>query len=161
MPFCLTGQVFWLEYIVFAPKHMDSIFRGPGKKWKILSKEKKNTCKICTKISLVPAGQEFRPECNVNIFARKFVDSIVRGLTNKCKILKKKKNKKRKSGKICTKIPFGPKGLEFWLEYNVVVFYPKLVDSIFSGPRNKWKILSKENKIQEIFLRKYPLFRLV
>ena len=89
MPFSPTGQVFWLEnnVIVFAPKLVDSIFSGPRKKWKILSKGKNNLCEICTKIHLVLGGQEFRPEYNVSIFSRKIVDSIFRGLRNEWKIL--------------------------------------------------------------------------
>ena len=40
----------------------------------LVVKEKKG--KFCTKMLLVPTGQEFRPECNVAIFAQKLVDSI-------------------------------------------------------------------------------------
>ena len=89
MPFCPTGQVFWLEcnFVVFAAELVDCIFSGPREKWKIISKEKKNSWKNCTRIPLIPTGQEFRPECNVTIFARKLVDSIFRGLRNKWKIL--------------------------------------------------------------------------
>ena len=59
MPICPTSQEFWLEYnvAVFAPKLVDFIFSGPRKKWKTLSKEKKYSCKICTKIPLVPTSQ--------------------------------------------------------------------------------------------------------
>ena len=55
--------------------------------------KKKNSCKICTKIPLVPIGQEFRPECNVSIFARKLVDSIFRGLGKKLENSIEMKNK--------------------------------------------------------------------
>ena len=48
---------------------------------------KNNWGKFCTKMPLVLIGQEFRPECNVSIFARKLVDSIFRGLRKKWKIL--------------------------------------------------------------------------
>ena len=84
MPLCPIGQEFWQEYNVdvFAPKLVHSILSCPRKKWKILSNEKKNSWKFCIKIPLVPTGQEFRPECNVTIFALKLVDSIFRGLRN-------------------------------------------------------------------------------
>ena len=62
MPFWPPGQEFCLEYnvIIFAPKLVDWKFSGLREKWKFLLKEKKNSCKICTKIPLVPTGQEFR-----------------------------------------------------------------------------------------------------
>ena len=44
-------------------------------------------------------------------------------------------------------MPFCPTSKEFCPEYNVGVFAPKLTDSIFSGPRKKWKILLKEKEI--------------
>ena len=53
-------------------------------------------------------------------------------------------------------MPFCPTGEEFSLEYNFVIFAPKLVDDIFCGPRKKWKILSKEKNIRAKFVRKYP-----
>ena len=54
------------------------------------SLERKNYWgKFCTKMPLVPTGQEFGPECNVAIFARKLVDSIFIGLRNKCKTIMK------------------------------------------------------------------------
>ena len=42
MPFCPTSQKFWPKYNfgIFAPKHADSIFSGPRKEGKILSKKK-------------------------------------------------------------------------------------------------------------------------
>ena len=43
-------------------------------------------------------------------------------------------------------MPFCTTGQEFWPEYNINIFAPKLVDRIFSGPRKKWKILQKEKK---------------
>ena len=58
-----------------------------------------------------------------------------------------KKRKRKTKGKVFWKIPFCPIGKEFCPEYNVVVFVPKLADSIFSGPRIKWKVLLKEKKI--------------
>ena len=92
MPFCPIGQEFSLEYNagIFASKHADSIFSGQRKKMENSLKRKNNWCKFCTKMPLVPTTQEFRPECNVIIFARKYVDSIFRGLKNKWKILLKK-----------------------------------------------------------------------
>ena len=98
MPFRPTGQVFCLEcnVVVFAPKLVDRIFSGPRENWKILSNEKKNSWKICTRIPLVPIVQEFRPKCNVTIFAQKREDSIFRGLRNKLKILQKTNKKELK-----------------------------------------------------------------
>ena len=90
MPLCPIGQEFWPEYNVgiFAPKHANSIFCGQKKKKNENSLERKNNWgKFCTKMPLVPTDQEFRPECNVAIFARKLVDSIFRGLRNKWRIL--------------------------------------------------------------------------
>ena len=43
--------------------------------------------------------------------------------------------------KFCTKMPQGPAGQEFWPECNFGVFEQKIVDSIYSGPGNNWKIL--------------------
>ena len=82
MPFCPTGQEFWLEYnaVVFATKFVDGIFSGPTKKMENCFERKKKLCKICAKIPLVPIGHEFRPECNISFFARNLVDSIFRGL---------------------------------------------------------------------------------
>ena len=93
MPFCQTSQEFWPKYSVgfFAPKHVDSVFCGQRKKRKILRKEKKNWGKFCTKMPLVLIGIEFRPECNVAIFARKILDSIFRGLESKCIAILKNK----------------------------------------------------------------------
>ena len=67
----LTSQELRPEcnFAIFARKILDGIFSGPTKIWKFLSKEKKKLCNIGTKIHLVPSGQEFRPECNVSIFA--------------------------------------------------------------------------------------------
>ena len=47
--------------------------------------------KFCMKKLQVPTGQEFRPKWNVAIYARKLVDSIFRGLRNKCKTILKNK----------------------------------------------------------------------
>ena len=73
MPYLLTSQEFWPKYNVgiFAPKLVDRIFSGPRKKREnsLERKEKKNSVKFCKKIPLVPTSQEFRPECNVAIFA--------------------------------------------------------------------------------------------
>ena len=44
-------------------------------------------------------------------------------------------------------MPLVSTGKEFWPEYNVGVFAPKLTDTIFSGPRIKWKIILKEKEI--------------
>ena len=89
MPYCPTSQEFCPEYNVgiFAPKLPDSIFSGQIKKWKILSKEKKNSIEFCLKVLLVSTGQEFRPECNFAVFAPKLVGRIFRGLRNNGNIL--------------------------------------------------------------------------
>ena len=107
----------------------------------------KNSGKFCTKTLLVPTGQEFWPECNVAIFAWKLIGGKFGGLRNRLKILyiyiyKINKN----SGNICMKMPFCPTGKEFWLDYNLSVFAPKLAGNIFSGPTTKLKILLKEKK---------------
>ena len=75
------------------------------------NKEKKTWTTFSMKMPLGQSGQEFGSECNVTIFARKFVRSIYRGPRNKQKILQEKK--KRSSSKFCTKIPLGSFGLEF------------------------------------------------
>ena len=54
---------------------------------------------------------------------------------------KKKRKRKKYSSKFCMKMALGPTGQYFWLECNVGIFAWKLVDSMFRGPRNKWKIL--------------------
>ena len=56
VPLVPTGQEFWPEcnFAVFAPKPTDRKFSGSKRKWKILSKEKKNSGKFCTKMSQVP-----------------------------------------------------------------------------------------------------------
>ena len=54
-------------------------------------------------------------------------------------------------------MPFCPTGQVFWLEYNVVVFAPKLTDSIFSGPRKRWKTILKEKKNSCKIWMKVPL----
>ena len=54
---------------------------------------------------------------------------------------------KKISVKFCPKVPLVPKGKQFWLEYNVGVFAPKLTEGIFSCPKIKWKILLKEKEI--------------
>ena len=110
------------------------------------SLEKKNSVKFCTKMPLVPTGQEFRPECNVAIFPWKHVGSIFSDLRNTWKILFKKIENKK--GKVCKKMPSCPTGQEFCPGYNDGIFAPKLADSIFSGQIKKWKILSKEKKIR-------------
>ena len=113
-------------------------------------------------IPLVSIGQEFRPECNVSIFARKVVDSIFRGFRDKWKILYKRNiNKKNNTGKICMKMPLCSTSQEFWAGYNVGIFAQKHVDSIFSGQRKKSKILLKEKIIGINFVRKCSYFRLV
>ena len=40
-------------------------------------------------------------------------------------------------------MPFCTTGQEFWPEYNIGIFAPKLVDRIFSGPRKK-----RENSLE-------------
>ena len=55
-------------------------------------------------------------------------------------------SKKKNSVNFCSKIPLGPTVQEFWLEYNVGLFEWKLVDNIYSGPRNKLKNLLQEEK---------------
>ena len=54
-------------------------------------------------------------------------------------------------------MPFCTTGQEFWPEYNINIFAPKLVERIFSGPRKKWKILQKEKKKKVKFYTKMPL----
>ena len=49
--------------------------------------------------------------------------------------------KKKNSCKFCTKMPLGSSGQEFWSECNVTVFAQKILDSIYRGPENIWKIL--------------------
>ena len=58
-------------------------------------------------------------------------------------------------------MPGCPIGQEFWPKYNVGIFAPKLVDTIFSGPKNKCKILSKDKKYRVNIVRKYPKLPLV
>ena len=53
-------------------------------------------------------------------------------------------------------MPICPTSEEFWPEYNVGLFAPKLVDSIFSGQSKKGQILSKK-KNSEKFCSKVPL----
>ena len=48
--------------------------------------------------------------------------------------------KKKNSGKFCTKMPKVPAGKEIRPECNFSIFARKLVDGIFRGLRNKWKI---------------------
>ena len=113
MPSCPTGQEFCPEYNdgIFAPKLADSIFSGQIKKWKILSKEKKNSVKFCLNVLLVPTGQEFRPECNFAVFAPKPTDRKFCGSKTKWKILLKEK---KNSGKFCTKMPQVPTVRNFY-----------------------------------------------
>ena len=93
MPFCPTGQEFSPKYNVdiLALKDVDSIFSGQRKKMENYLKIRNNSGKFCKKILLVSIGIEFRPECNVFIYARKLVDSIFRGLRNKSKTILKNK----------------------------------------------------------------------
>ena len=60
-----------------------------------LERKKKICVKYFLKIPQVSTGQELRPECNVNIFARKLVEIIFCGLKNKWKILLKNKQIKK------------------------------------------------------------------
>ena len=49
-------------------------------------------------------------------------------------------------------------GQEFWSEYNVGIFAPNLVDSIFGGPINIWKnLLKNKKKNPSNFVQKCPL----
>ena len=41
-------------------------------------------------------------------------------------------------------MPLGPTGHDFFQEYNGGVFAWKLVDCIYSGPKNKWKNILQE-----------------
>ena len=75
------------------------------------------------------SGEEFGPECNVVVFARKIQGGIFRCPRNKFKKFRKKK-KKKTSSKFCTKIPLGPSSQEFGLECNVAVFVRELVGGI-------------------------------
>ena len=53
-------------------------------------------------------------------------------------------------------MPLGPTGHDFFQEYNGGVFAWKLVDCIYSGPKNKWKNILQEKKNQLNIVRKYP-----
>ena len=46
--------------------------------------------------------------------------------------------------KNCTTMPCRPIGQEFLPEYGVGIFATKLVDTIFTAPRNSCKIVSKQ-----------------
>ena len=70
--------------------------------------------------------------------------------------------KKKTSGKFCTKMPKVPAGKEIRPECNFSIFARKLVDGIFRGLRNNWKILSTmKKKTRVTFLRKCPFVRQV
>ena len=112
---------------------------------------------------LVPTSQEFRIESIVASFPLKLVGRIFRGLRKIWKILyiyiykiKKNTNTNKNSVKICTNMPYCPTAQEFWLEYNVSIFAPKLADKIFSSPRKNWKIISNEKEIRLNFVQKRP-----
>ena len=79
----------------------------------------------------VPNGQEFRPECNVIVFAPKPANSLFCG----------SKRKKKIRVNFVRKCPQVPNGQEFQPECKVAIFQRKHVDSIFSGLRNMWKIV--------------------
>ena len=64
--------------------------------------------------------------------------------------------RKKKSCKFCSKMPLVPFGQEFRPKCNFVIFALKPVDSVFSCPKRKWKILLNEKKIQVNFVRKRP-----
>ena len=69
--------------------------------------------------------------------------------------------KKKNSYQFRTKTPLGLIDQEFWPESNMRIFALKLVDHIYRGPTNKWKILlekkTKKNKKTRInFVRKRP-----
>ena len=53
-------------------------------------------------------------------------------------------------------MPYCPTAQEFWLEYNVSIFAPKLADKIFISPRKNWKIISNEKEIRLNFVQKRP-----
>ena len=61
--------------------------------------------------------------------------------------------KKKNSGKFCTKMPKVPAGKEIRPECNFSIFARKLVDGIFRGLRNKWKILLKKKKQCKICMK--------
>ena len=63
----------------------DSIFSGPRKEGKILSKKKYKN--FCLKVPLVPTGQGFRLECYFVVFAPKPANSIFSGPKRNWKIL--------------------------------------------------------------------------
>ena len=66
--------------------------------------------------------------------------------------------KKKTFGKFYSKMLLGFTGQEFWSEYNVGIFAPNLVDSIFGGPINIWKNLLKNKKKKSIqFCSEIPL----
>ena len=54
-------------------------------------------------------------------------------------------------------MPLGPTGHEFFLEYNGSVFAQKLVDRIYSRPRNEWKNILEEKKNSSKYCSKIPL----
>ena len=47
----------------------DIIFSGPRKNRKFFRKKKEKSVKFCTKMPLVPIGQEFRSKSNFSILA--------------------------------------------------------------------------------------------
>ena len=61
--------------------------------------------------------------------------------------------KKKNSGKFCTKMPKVPTGKEIQPECNFAIFARKLVDSIFRGLKNKWKILLKKKNLCKICMK--------
>ena len=74
---------------------------------------------------LGPIGQEFWPEYNVDVFARKFIDSIFKS--------SKKEMEKSLGPWLKKKTSLGPTSQEIWPKYNFGIFAWKLVDSIYSG----------------------------
>ena len=151
MPLGPISQNFWPEYNfnVFAWKLEDCIYSGPRNKWKNnLQPKKKKGLNFVQKFPWVLLAKNFWLEYNVNIFAQMEKYSA-----------EKKKKKKKNSIRCCSKMPLGPISQEFWPEYNFSVFAWKLVDSICSGPRNKWKNhlqQKKKNKTRLNFVQNSP-----
>ena len=99
-------------------------YSGSRNKWKNLLQEKKKSVKFCSIMPLGLTGQEFWPEYNFGIFARKFVGGIYIGLRNKWKSLWQEK--KKKSVKFCFVMPWGTLGQEFSSKNNVGVLHINL-----------------------------------
>ena len=102
---------------------------------------------------LDPTGQEFFPEYNVGVFARKSIDQIYSGPKKRVKYFAKKEN----SIIYYSKMLRGATCHEFWLENSIGAFVWKLEDSIHETNGKifcKWK--KKKKKTWLKFYRKCP-----